>query len=57
MWGRKLIPKAGSKTRADSLGDEDCSDGRHILSETPTNMLDSVGSMARTVSASRDIGA
>lgn len=47
-WERKLIPKAGSKTRADSLGHEDCRDGHHVLSENPTNMLDIVGSMART---------
>ena len=47
-WERKLIPKAGSKTRADSLGDENCRDGHHVLSENPTNLLDNVGSMART---------
>ncbi len=49
-WKRSLIPKAGLKPRADGLGDEECSDGHHVLSESPMNMLDIVGSMARTLS-------
>ena len=47
-WKKSLIPKAGLEPRADGLGDEECSDGHHVLSETSMNMLDSVGSMART---------
>ena len=47
-WKRSLIPKAGLKPRADGLGHQECSDGHHVLSESPMNMLDVMGSMART---------
>ena len=47
-WKSNLILKAGLKPRADGLGDEECSDGRHVLFARPMSTLDSVRSMART---------